>query len=434
MNRNVDAIIIGAGVIGAATAFELAKKGFKTLSVDREPAAGYGSTSASCAVIRFHYSTRVGTAFAFEGYHYWRNWADYLQTGDERGLATFLETGCLVMRTPQNAFMADHLKYCRDLNVPFEFWSEAEIKARLPIYDLTSYWPAKRLTDQGFGVPGEGRVDGGVFFPSAGYVTDPQLSTHNLQRATEAQGGKFLFGRAVVDVLRRAERVSGVRLDDGRELHAPIVVNVAGPASAKVNALADVLSDMTISTRALRQEVAHLPSPGGFNFEHDGIIVSDSDIACYCRPESGNHILVGSEDPECDPHEWVDDEEYDRDFTDQWTHQAHRYAQRVPSLGIPSRMRGVVGLYDVTDDWIPIYDRSSLDGYYMAVGSSGNQFKNAPIAGKMMAQLITYVEAGNDHDAQPLIFNLPHINQNIDLGFYSRKRDINRESSFSVVG
>ena len=29
-----DAIIIGAGVIGAATAFELAKLGYKTLSVD----------------------------------------------------------------------------------------------------------------------------------------------------------------------------------------------------------------------------------------------------------------------------------------------------------------------------------------------------------------------------------------------------------------
>ncbi|MEE3115154.1 MAG: FAD-dependent oxidoreductase, partial [Actinomycetota bacterium] len=40
-----DAIIIGAGVIGGATAFELAKKGWKTLNVDKLPASGYGSTS-----------------------------------------------------------------------------------------------------------------------------------------------------------------------------------------------------------------------------------------------------------------------------------------------------------------------------------------------------------------------------------------------------
>ena len=177
-----------------------------------------------------------------------------------------------------------------------------------------------------------------------------------------------------------------------------------------------------------------MPSPEGFDFETDGIVISDSDIACYVRPEHGNNILVGSEDPECDPKEWVDDLDYNRDFTEQWTHQAYRYAQRVPSLGIPSRMRGVVDLYDVSDDWIPIYDRSSLPGYYMAIGTSGNQFKNAPIAGKMMAALVDYCEAGGDHDAAPLQFHLPYIDRDIDVGFYSRKRTINKESSFSVLG
>ncbi len=142
--------------------------------------------------------------------------------------------------------------------------------------------------------------------------------------------------------------------------------------------MAGVTGDMTISTRALRQEVVHVPSPPGFDWERDGMVVSDSDIACYCRPEHGNHILIGSEDPPCDAHVWVEDDlALDRDFTEQWQVQALRFAQRVPSLGIPSRMRGVVDLYDVTDDWIPIYDRSSLPGFYMACGTAGNQYKNA---------------------------------------------------------
>ena len=59
-----------------------------------------------------------------------------------------------------------------------------------------------------------------------------------------------------------------------------------------------------------------------------------------------------------------------------------RYGQRVPTLGIPSRMRGVVDLYDASTDWIPIYDKSSLGGFYMACGTSGNQYKNAPIAAR----------------------------------------------------
>ena len=52
----------------------------------------------------------------------------------------------------------------------------------------------------------------------------------------------------------------------------------------------------------------------------------------------------------------------------------------------------------------------------------------------MMAALVDYCEAGNDHDVAPLRFTLPYIGREIDVGFYSRKREINRESSFSVLG
>ena len=86
MTRTAEAIIIGAGVIGAATAFELAKSGLKTLSIDRNAEAGHGSTSGSCAIIRVHYSTLDGTALAYEGYFYWRDWEKYLGVADERGL------------------------------------------------------------------------------------------------------------------------------------------------------------------------------------------------------------------------------------------------------------------------------------------------------------------------------------------------------------
>ncbi|MEZ5826383.1 MAG: FAD-dependent oxidoreductase [Geminicoccaceae bacterium] len=52
MQQSFDIIIIGAGIIGAAIAFEMAKSGKRTLNIDRLPAAGYGSTSHSCAIIR----------------------------------------------------------------------------------------------------------------------------------------------------------------------------------------------------------------------------------------------------------------------------------------------------------------------------------------------------------------------------------------------
>ena len=435
MTATADAIIIGTGVIGTAVAYELAKAGWKTLSVDRNSQIGHGSTAGSCAIIRMHYSTMDGTAFAWEGYHYWRDWRDYLGAGAEEALAEFRQCGCLVMKTEANGMMAKHLEMSRALDIPVEEWDADRIRQRLPIYALERFGPAKRMHDPGFGEPTGGEIEGAVFWPLAGYVTDPALSSQNLAAAARRHGAGFRMGVEVSEILQESGRISGVRLASGEVLHAPVVVNVAGPGSARVNAMAGVLDDMTITTRPLRQEVVHVPAPEGFDFETNGMIVSDSDIACYCRPEHGNHILIGSEDPECDLHHWVEaDTGYDRDFTDQWTTQAMRYGQRVPSLGIPSRMRGVVDLYDASTDWIPIYDRSMLDGFYMACGTSGNQYKNAPIAGKLMAALIGYCENGGDHDANPLQFDLPYIGRSVDAGFYSRKRKINAESSFSVLG
>ncbi|WP_298849707.1 FAD-binding oxidoreductase [uncultured Ruegeria sp.] len=430
-----DAIIIGTGVIGAAIAFEMSKAGWKTLSLDRNSQVGHGSTAGSCAIIRMHYSTFDGTAFAWEGYHYWRDWAEYLGLPEDADIAQFRETGCLVMKTEANGMLEKHMRNSSDLDCPFEEWSGEKVVERLPVYSLDSFAPARRMDDPEFGQPNGRKMTGGVYWPQAGYVTDPALSAQNLMDAAKQRGAEVRTGAEVTEILTESGRVSGVKLATGEEIRAKVVVNVAGPGSAIINEMAGVLDDMTIKTRPLRQEVVHVPAPEGFDFENDGTIVSDSDIACYCRPEHGNHILVGSEDPECDPHQWCEDDvNYNHDFTDQWTTQAMRYAQRVPSLGIPSKTRGVVDLYDASTDWIPIYDKSNLPGFYMACGSSGNQYKNAPIAGKMMAALIGYCEEGADHDAEPLQFELPYIKRTINVGFYSRKRPINEESSFSVLG
>ncbi|MCP5031681.1 MAG: FAD-dependent oxidoreductase, partial [Actinomycetia bacterium] len=75
--QDYDAIIIGTGVIGAAVAYELARRGRRTLNIDKLPAAGYGSTSNSCAIIRFSYSTYDGVAMSWEGQHYWADWHQY---------------------------------------------------------------------------------------------------------------------------------------------------------------------------------------------------------------------------------------------------------------------------------------------------------------------------------------------------------------------
>ena len=429
-----DVIIIGSGVIGAAMGFELTKAGFKTLNIDKNHDAGTGSTSASCAIIRVHYSTMDGSALAYEGNFDWKNWAKYLGVQDDQGTAKFVECGCLVMETKQNEFLEKHKSICASLNIPFEEWDSKTIKEKLPFYNQNSFAPAKRIDQDGFGVPNGSQINTGVFFPTGGYVTDPQLSAHNLMFAAKSHGCQFKFNSEVADIIKENGSVLGVKLSNGEVINSSIVINVAGPASFKINKMAGVEAEMNIKTRPLRQEVAHVPQPLGFDFGKSGFVISDSDIGCYVRPEHGGHILIGSEDPDCDPREFVDDSNFNGEFTDQWDNQVHRYAQRVPTLGIPSRRKGIVDLYDASDDWIPIYDKSSLNGFYMACGTSGNQYKNATIAARMMVGLINYCESGNDHDTVPYEFNLEKIGRKLNVGFFSRLRKVNPESSNSVLG
>jgi sarcosine oxidase subunit beta len=434
MGSFYDAIIIGAGVIGTATGLELARRGLKTLNVDRHPAAGYGSTSSSCAIIRCFYSTAAASAFALEGYHHWKNWREYLGVEDERGLACFRETGCLVLKTEANGKLKALLERMQEAGVAYEEWSRSAIGEKLPFWDLRLYAPPRLPDEPGFGEPSGGEIEGGVFFPQSGYVTDPQLATHNLQRAAEAAGARFRFNSEIGAIFKTERgRVDGIVLKTGETILAPVVVNAAGPHSAKLNALAGALGDMRITTRALKREVAHVPAPT-LNYEAQYFVTSDSDIGCYARPETGNQILIGSEDPACDTRQWVDPDEYSRSFSDQVRNQVMRMAQRIPDLAIPGSIGGVVDCYDVSDDWTPIYDKSCVPGFYMAVGTSGNQFKNCAISGTLMAELIVACENGLDHDRKPMTFTGRYTGYVFNAGFFSRLRTINTSSSFSVLG
>lgn len=430
-----DAIIVGAGVIGAAIAFELSKLGYRTVNVDKLPSAGYGSTSNSCAIVRGHYSSREGVAMAYEGFSYWENWDEYLETSDDHGTARYVRSGTVLLKNA-SGHHEKALAHYRSLGVEFEEWDNAKLLARLPILDPGAYWPPKRPAHPRFWDPPAAELDGAIFTPGSGYVNDAQLATHNLQRAAEARGAEFIFRAEIGAIRRDGDRVVGVTLSDGRELDAPVVVNVAGPHSFVINRMAGVEAGMKVKTRALRHEVHHVPSPPEFDFERDGLHVSDGDMGIYFRPDAGNHILVGSEDPECDARLWVrDPDRFERGVSEaQWEAQVYRLARRIPTLPIPTERKGVVDLYDVSDDWIPIYDRSDLRGFYMAIGTSGNQFKNAPVVGNLMAQLIDRVEHGHDHDSDPVVVKARYTELPLNVGFYSRLREVNPNSSFSVNG
>ncbi len=403
-----------------------------------KPAAGYGSTSSSSAVIRTFYSTRDGCALAWEGLHVWRDWQNFLKPASIDPLANFVECPALVLQNGEPDGLDAACRHLRDLGVPWEQWSADKLAAEFPSLDRRCYAPPRQADDPLFGDP------------NGGYVTDPQLAARNLQQAAEANGASFRFNARITEIRTGDHRVTGITLDDGKQLDAPVVVNAAGPYSSELNRMAGVDGGMSIHTRALRQEVCHLPRPENFLpagalseqrlsehplSAHKGLIVIDADVGTYFRTEQHDALFVGGMEPECDPLVWVDDPDtLDRNPSPVWQSQALRQALRLPAMGIPGQARGVVDIYDVSDDWAPIYDKSDLDGFYMAVGTSGNQFKNGPIAGQLMADLIDACEQGHDHDQTPYQFPLPYTGLVLDTGAFSRRRVANAESTMGVLG
>ena len=445
MTEKYDAIVIGAGVIGAPIAYELSKMGYKTVTVDKLADAGEGSTAESCAIVRAHYSTADGVAMAYEGFKYWLDWENYLDNvDDEKGLAKYMNTGSIMLKSQGHDWKKVQANY-DIVGVQYEEWDNDKIKNAVPILDLSEFWPIRRPEDPKFYDEPTKDLEGGLFCPEAGYVNDPALSAHNIMRAAEAKGAKFIFNAEVVDVRSENGKTAGITLKDGTQIDAPIIVNVAGPHSFMINKMAEgVWEGCNIKTKALRHEVMYCPAPDDYDVIKDGYHMSDGDTGCYIRPETGNLFLIGSEDPDCDPQELVDPDEFyegkgghgrDNVLTkEQWEAQCFRFGKRVPSLQVPNQPKGIVGLYDCSDDWIPVYDKSDLPGFYMAIGTSGNQYKNAPVVGLMMAELVDACEKGLDHDKEPFQYKYKFIDRTMDVGFFSRKREINYNSSFSVNG
>jgi sarcosine oxidase subunit beta len=434
MSKDYNAIIIGAGIIGCCIAYELSKKGYRTLNIDFQPAAGAGSTSNSCGNVRFYYSTHDGVAIAYESAWYWHNWRKYIGVEDPCGFAGYHNTGSVFIKSKVIDWPKVKANFDR-IGVKYEEWDLPTLQQKIPIADFHSFYPPKRPDDPHFHAESKEWLEGACYTPESGYVGDPQLATQNVECAARAAGAEFRYNQRVTAIRRDDRRVLGVTLDNAEQVDASVVINVGGPHSFKITEFAGLSQSNNIKTRALRHEVHVVPPPENYRPEEEGYHTNDADIGAYYRPEAGNMILTGSVDPACDPQEWVDPDNFDRQVSEsQWQAQVYRLARRIPNLPIPNQPSGIVDLYDVSDDWIPIYDKSDLKGYYQAIGTSGNQFKTAPVVGGMMAELIEKVEQGYDHDAKPLQFKLSHLGITIDMGAFHRNRKINRDSSFSVIG
>ncbi|MEZ5339924.1 MAG: FAD-dependent oxidoreductase [Acidimicrobiales bacterium] len=427
----VDVAIIGAGIIGAAIAYEAAQRGLSVTIIDRESGPGQGSTSYSSAIIRFSYSTIDGVSLAWEGMHYWKNWAAYLGADESADLARFEQCGMAILSPGTGAHDERVRELWRGLSIPFELWDNAELQRRLPLLDVGRFGPPLSPEDDGFWADAKGTLTGAVYSKDAGYINDPQLAAANLYDAALRHGATARLKSTVTGFMTEGGTCRGITLADGTSVRA-------APSSTP---LAPILRrSMRWPVRrwqsTLGRCVKKCTTPGvaPFDYYEAGMNIADEDLGIYLRPEVGN-IVVGSLNPPCDEREFIDPDDFNESITvEQFERALLRANRRVPDLGMPHRRVGIVGVYDVSDDWIPIYDKTDIDGYFVAIGTSGNQFKNAGVAGHLMAELIVATAEGHDHDADPLVINGRYTGLPIELATFRRNRPINVNSTMGVNG
>lgn len=408
-------MIVGAGIVGCSAAFALAKRGIKTLNLDALPAAGYGSTSASSAIIRPMYTHEVSACVSHECRFIWQDWQKFVDLPNDEPLAEYHECGgIMLLRENELASKESMMSSMTAAGVTFDVIGKTDLQKRFPEISLAGYGPPRGYDHPEFGAPTDGNIEHAIVVKEAGYVNDPQLAARNLYLAATKLGAQFVFNGKVAAIQNDGTSFE-VSTDKGC-FTASSVINAAGPHSTKINAMIGI--ELNIELRAMRHEVTYL-SHENAHFANGPCLIVDADAGVYQRPD-GTDMLIGTTDPDCDGDEIIDPDEVNPNLTDHWTRQAMRAAQRFPHYQIPNQARGTVGVYDVSTDWIPVYDGTDVPGYYVAIGTSGNQFKNGPLIGEIMANVM----AARDQGIGPASLNLEHIGKTIDLSFYSRNRDI----------
>jgi len=433
---------------------QLRRLGHDVTVIDRNSAAGMGSTSASSAVVRFNYSTFDAVALSWESYFLWKEFKELIDgtngysnkplSNSQEHYAHLEDRGYVMLDVPVLSNDKTMALFDR-AGIPYEIWDSNTLKERMVGIDAGRYWPNKPVKSDQFWDEATEEL-GAIFSKHGGYVSDPLLAAQNFAAAAKREGVIFKFKKAVVGIEKQDGRVCGVRVSDfdsqgkkaldtgGEVITADVVVNVAGPWSTLINQMAGAGSDFTMELKPLRAEVHQISTPKNIL---PGPIMGDLDLGTYVRSGPGGITLVGGTEPECDVLEWVEPGKVDEvnmtRTVEVFESQTYRFARRFPAAQIPSTPVGVVGVYDVSSDWTPIYDKTDVPGFYVAIGTSGNQFKNAPGAGLIMAHLINEVEKGVDHDNKAVVYQCTKSKSAINLATFSRKRDRNLTSG-TVMG
>jgi len=362
MAETYDAIVVGAGVIGASTAFHLAKLGGLKVCVVERGAVCTGGTSKSCAIVRSHYSVLTNTQLTVKSIEMFGQFKDWLE--DDEAESGFTNTGYIIV-APEGDFaskLADNIAMQAGVGADTFQISREEALERHPLLSLD-----------------DAQTIG--YEPDSGYA-DPYLTTTSFLNAARRKGVTIKTDCPATSLILEGGKVKGVETAQGT-LHAPTVIVAIGPWSRSLTDAAGIDIPLEVS----RHSVLTLKT--GDEYARTLPIVKDlaTGDKMYFRPATGGVVLVGTGDhgdPITDPDSM--DENIGDDFV---LHMGAQLAHRMPSFGDAVLTDSWVGAYDITPDWNPVLGFvPDVGGLMVNFGFSGHGFKLAPAIGKVQAQTV----------------------------------------------
>ena len=352
--KSADSVILGAGVMGTAIAFHLAKrKAGKIVVIDKGHVA-QGGSGRSSALIRMHYSYPPEVQLALVSLHLFEHWRDAVgEDGD------FRKTGFVrIVHPGETERLKLNVEMQRQLGVKVKLIDRVELKELEPDWAVDD-------------------VELAAYEPDSGYGDGAAVANDFLARAREL--GVVYQSKTRASLRIERERVLGIATDDG-EIAAPVVVVATGPWTRPLFQQAGL--DLPIETEyhqvAILKNAPHMK--GG------GCACIDSATATYFRSDAQDKFLIG----DFYGQRGADPDNFPQRASDQELEEIiDRASRRVPKLENAEVMRGVTGVYDMTPDSRPLLGEfPGVGGLFVCAGFSGMGFKISPAIGLVMSELL----------------------------------------------
>ncbi len=346
-----DVLVVGAGVVGLMTAYELARRGGVTVRVvDAAPSLLLGASGRNGGGVRAQWTSEENIELAR------RSIASFRDLSAQTGYNTWFRQGgyLLVARTTQKLErLRRAVDFQRRHDVPTRLLSAREAQEIVPALDAS-------------------QVAGAAYNPDDGTLF-PWPVVHGVAEKCKALGVDIRLGVRVDGFHPVGDRVLRADTSAGPMEADHFVVAVGARTKQLVAGLG-----IDLPTRPERHEILVTEALKPFL---DPMLV-DLEDGLYASQAMRGELVGGLGRPHVEGHDW----ESSFEFT---AHFARSLIRLLPRLSGVNVLRQWAGSYDVTPDARPILGRvGPWENLMVACGFSGHGFMLSPTTGQVLADLI----------------------------------------------